>query len=209
MKKIYLTRHGETEWNKAGRLQGWCDSKLTEKGERDATLLGQRMDLSQIDAIYTSPLPRAKHTTNLIKQGKNIPVYEVDDLKEIFLGEWEGKTKEEIVVNDQKEFSNFWNAPHLYDHSLHNAESLEAFKKRVQRVFKTIVEEPAHQSVLIVAHAVVLKAAISFVLSSPPEKFWDPPFIHGGSLTIVNWDGMQFHIELVGDTSHLEEEQQV
>lgn len=39
MKKIYLTRHGETEWNKAGRLQGWCDSKLTEKGERDANII--------------------------------------------------------------------------------------------------------------------------------------------------------------------------
>jgi broad specificity phosphatase PhoE len=209
MKKIFLTRHGETEWNKAGRLQGWRNSPLTVKGTRDATLLGIRMSQLQIEAIYTSPLPRAKQTTNLIKQDRNIPVYEVDGLKEIFLGDWEGKTKDEIRVDHHKEFSNFWNAPHLYDHTLHNAEGLDVFKKRVQEVVKSILDEPTHQSVLIVAHAVVLKAAISFFLNASLDRFWDPPFIHGGSLTLVEWDGEKFKVEFVGDTSHLEEGLQV
>lgn len=203
MKSIYLTRHGETEWNKVGRLQGWCDSPLTKKGTRDATLLGNKLRHLQLDAIYTSPLPRAKQTTNLIKQERNIPVYEIEELKEIFLGDWEGKTKEEIEVEHHQEYWNFWNTPHLYDHSFHNAESLKDFKRRVQEVVMSILDHPNHQSVLIVAHAVVLKAAISFFLKLSPDRFWDPPFIHGGSLTLVKWDGEKFHVELVGDISHL------
>lgn len=204
LKSIYLTRHGETEWNKAGRLQGWSDSPLTEKGRRDATLLGKRIRDLQIDTIYTSPLPRAMQTTNLIMQEKNIPVYEVDAFKEIFFGDWEGKIKEEIEVNYLQQFSNFWNAPHRYDHTLHNGESLDDFKKRVEEALKGIVEGPSNQSVLIVAHAVVLKATISYFLNLPLERLWDTPFFHGGSLTIVKWDGEKFYLEMVGDTSHME-----
>jgi broad specificity phosphatase PhoE len=56
MLHIYITRHGETEWNTEGRLQGWSDSPLTEKGRRDAILLGNRLQDISFSAIYTGKL---------------------------------------------------------------------------------------------------------------------------------------------------------
>jgi len=205
MVTIYLTRHGETEWNIENRLQGWKDSALTEKGINNARRLGSRLRETEIQKIYTSPSLRAVHTAEYIRSEREVPIVKEPNLKEINLGEWEGKTKAEIEPYFKKEFSDFWNAPESYDHRPHKGEGLNEFKQRVEEVLMRIVAENTHGNILIVTHAVAIKAILSLTLGIPTEKMWDPPFIHGTSLTICEWNGEEFDVKLLGDISHFGE----
>ncbi|WP_462410295.1 histidine phosphatase family protein [Neobacillus sp. Marseille-QA0830] len=203
MLTIYITRHGETQWNKEGRLQGWGDSELTEKGLENAIRLGERLSATPIDVIYTSPSGRAVQTSKLVRGDRDIPIAYEHDFKEINLGDWEGKQQDEIVQDHEQEYTHFWNAPHLYDHRPHNGEGLADFKQRVELALKKLTVDHEDGSILIVAHAGVIKALFSTIMGIPTERFWDDPFIHGTSLTVVHWNGEKFDVELVGDTGHI------
>jgi probable phosphoglycerate mutase len=91
---VYLARHGQTEWNTVGRRQGRLDSPLTPRGllqaQRNADLLGNH----QIDAVFTSPLPRSRRTAEILARA--LPVEVLDDLAEIDHGRWSGLTSAEI-----------------------------------------------------------------------------------------------------------------
>jgi len=68
--KLYITRHGTTEWNLEKRLQGWADSPLTEDGRNRAIKLGNSLKDIDFDMIYTSPQERALNTAKLIREIK-------------------------------------------------------------------------------------------------------------------------------------------
>jgi broad specificity phosphatase PhoE len=204
MVTIFLTRHGETQWNQEHRLQGWKDSPLTENGIILANKLGRRLAETSFQGIYTSPSMRAVHTAEYIRSDRDIPILTDPNLKEIYLGEWEGKTKDEIEPQFKKEFSDFWNAPHQYNHQPHKGEGLTEFKQRVEDALMRIIAENSSGNILIVTHAVAIKAILSLTMSIPTEKMWDPPFIHGTSLTIFEWDGGKFRMKLIGDTTHFD-----
>lgn len=203
MLTIYLTRHGETLWNRENRLQGWMDSELTEIGINNANKLGERLKEIDFRAIYTSPSERALKTAQQVNSVRDIPIFTEPDLKEIYFGEWEGKTKEEIEINFKKEYFDFWNSPNLYNHEPHKGESLTDFKNRVEKAVKGIMAKHPDGNVLMVSHAVVIRAIMSFIMNIPTEKMWEPPFIHGTSLSVFHWNGQKFDIRMLGDISHL------
>lgn len=204
MLEIYITRHGATEWNMENRLQGSLNSELTDSGVRNAVQLGKRLSDKEFNVIYTSPSKRALDTANLLNTGKSIPLTIIDDLTEISFGDWEGKTQEEIEKDFKEEYDNFWYNPHQYDHRAHNAEAIMAFKSRVEQTMKQIIEANKNGRILIVTHGVVIRAIMSFFWNIPTEKMWDPPVIHGTSLSVVKYDGKHFEKVMLGDTSHME-----
>lgn len=108
---LYLTRHGETKWNVEKRMQGWQDSPLTEKGRQDAKRLGKRLEAVELAAIYTSTSGRALETAELVRGGRLIPIYQDERLREIQLGDWEGKTHDEIRQMDPTGFDHFGTRP--------------------------------------------------------------------------------------------------
>ncbi|WP_406050777.1 histidine phosphatase family protein [Kribbella sp. NBC_00889] len=93
---VYLARHGQTQWNVEGRRQGRLDSSLTPHGllqaQRNAALVSDE----QIDAVFTSPLGRARRTAEVLADALELPVRVVDDLAEVAHGEWSGLTSAEI-----------------------------------------------------------------------------------------------------------------
>jgi broad specificity phosphatase PhoE len=93
---VYLARHGQTEWNVAGRRQGRLDSPLTALGVRQAQLNASLLRLHSIDAVVTSPLGRARRTADVFGEALGLPVQVVDDLAEVDHGEWSGLTSAEI-----------------------------------------------------------------------------------------------------------------
>ncbi|MCM3721161.1 histidine phosphatase family protein [Solibacillus isronensis] len=208
MLNIYLTRHGETQWNIENRLQGSKNSQLTDKGIEHAIMLGNRLRNIDFSAIYTSPLERALQTANYIKSDKDVPIYTIENLKEMNFGDWEGKTKDEIeaVDNYKNEYHNFWHIPQMYNHKPHYGEGLITFKRRVEEVLSKVISSNSDGNILIVTHAVVIKAILSFTMDISTDKMWDPPFIHGTSLTIFQWDGEQFNFKMIGDISHFKNE---
>ena len=124
---VYVTRHGETEWNVAKRMQGRKNSALTENGILQAKQLGERMKDLSIHAIYSSPSERTLHTAELIKGERDIPIIADEHFYEISMGIWEGQTIDDIERQYPDDIQLFWYEPHLF--SQHQEKILRLFIK--------------------------------------------------------------------------------
>jgi len=201
MIRLFLTRHGETEWNKEGRLQGSKESMLTELGVKQAELLSERLNDENIDVIYSSPLQRAYKTAEAVADRKELDIIIDKNLSEMNFGEWEGLKHDEIKeISDQYDL--FWNKPHLYETT--TGEGFSEFKERVIGSIRDIINKNDNKNVLVVAHAVVIKQILNYFEDRPLEKFWGPPFMHSTSLSIIEIDEERSEIKLQADISHLE-----
>lgn len=200
--KIYITRHGETQWNKEGIMQGWENSNLSENGIEDAKKLGDRLKDIDFHCIYCSPLGRAVETAKYIRQDKDTEIVIVEPLKEMGFGRWEGMEHDTIKEMYPDEQYNFWNKPHLYRPI--DGESYEEFFVRVKGALDNIINNVTGENILIVSHAVVIKAIYAIIKKLPLEELWNPPFIHGTSLTVVEVIDKKVNFILEANTSHLE-----
>lgn len=200
--KLYIIRHGETEWNKLKKMQGWKNSNLTDKGISDAIRLGERLKDIEFSNIYSSPLGRALKTANYVKGNRNIEIETHKGLKEMGFGLWEGTDRDTVVELYGEEHYNYWNKPHLYQSN--DGETFQELFKRVEIALKYIMENATGDNILVVSHAITIKAIYYIIEKYELEDFWDIPFIEGTSLTIleINDEKMEFILE--GDISHLE-----
>ena len=140
MTKLYLTRHGETEWNEKGIMQGWGDSPLTELGENQAIWLRERIKDLHIDVIYSSPIGRAFNTAKILKGDRDITLKTHDGLKEIRIGGWEGLNQEEMKSISEENYYNFWNVPSKYVPT-GDGESFYEVKDRAFKAVNEILEK--------------------------------------------------------------------
>ena len=104
---IYITRHGETEWNAEGRIQGHTDVALSSRGQEQARMLARRLAGIQIDAVYSSDLKRAAETARVAVGERDVPLSLTPDLREYNKGVFEGMTADEYREA----------YPHLYEAS--------------------------------------------------------------------------------------------
>jgi broad specificity phosphatase PhoE len=93
---VLLARHGETDWNRERRWQGWADPPLNELGRRQAAVLAERLRTTRLDAVYSSDLRRAHETAVLVATEHGLPVVVDPELREIDVGSWSGLTRQEI-----------------------------------------------------------------------------------------------------------------
>ena len=199
--KIYITRHGETEWNREGRMQGWENSRLTEKGISNAKKLGESLKNVDFDCIFCSPLGRTVETAEQIRGERDIQIVLNDSLKEMHFGVWDGMMHSEIKKIFPEQHKNFWEKPHLYEPI--QGESYTEFVERVRIGFYDIIDNAYGENILIVTHTCVKKAIYSFIKNIPIENFWDPPFMYDTCLTILEKNENEIRFILEGDTSHL------
>ena len=105
---LYIVRHGETDWNKAGKVQGRTDIPLNERGRYLAEATAEGMKDVRIDFCYTSPLIRAKETAQIILGEREIPLVEEKRIEEICFGKCEGmKFRGKSQIRGAKRFSAF------------------------------------------------------------------------------------------------------
>lgn len=201
--RIYITRHGQTQWNVEGRMQGWQNSELTERGIANAKKLGERLKDIEFDRIYSSPLGRALDTAKYIRGNKNTRIIVKDSLKEMGFGCWEGVEQAEIEELYPEQKYNFWHKPHLYKPV--DGESYYELIDRVRDVLREITEDMSARNVLIVTHAAVIKAIYSVLRDIPLEDFWGPPYIYDTCLTVLEMEAGKLEWILEADTCHLEQ----
>ncbi|WP_127529526.1 histidine phosphatase family protein [Paenibacillus kobensis] len=199
---IYLTRHGETQWNIEHRMQGHLDSPLTDKGRRQAQSLGERLSDTHFAAVYTSSSPRAATTAELIISGRDIAIHKSDALREIHMGEWEGRSdvREAFPEDDVL----FWERPHLYVPN-NGGEGFQDVLNRAVPFMQTIAARHAGEEILVVSHTVTLKLLMSHYEARPMEKLWEPPFVHPTSLSKIIVSSSGARIEYYADMSHSKE----
>lgn len=200
MTRLYLTRHGETQWNLEGRVQGSKDSQLTNKGIIQATQLGKYLEEERIDIIYSSSSDRAYNTAKIVAGHRKIPIIKLDKLKEMNLGIWEGKTFD-LISKDYKEMHEiFWNKPHLLCEF--PGESFDEFRERVVTSVSDIIYNNKDKNILIVAHALVLKFVMSYFENRPLEKLFHEPFMHSTCLNEVEITDDRYNIVRYAQTNH-------
>ena len=135
MTTLLLVRHGETDWNAEGRLQGHTDRPLNDYGRRQARTLAEQLAAEQVDAIYASDLARARETAEIVAERLGLPVAVDPDLREKDWGTWEGLT---AVERDRVEFV---------------GESTQAHQERMLGALRRIAERhPGDGRVLVVTH---------------------------------------------------------
>jgi broad specificity phosphatase PhoE len=94
---ILLARHGETEWNREGRWQGWADPPLNDLGRAQARELAEQLRETPFDAVYASDLRRAHETAAILAVPHGVAIVTDADLREIDVGAWSGLTRAEIT----------------------------------------------------------------------------------------------------------------
>lgn len=203
MAKIYVTRHGETEWNTQRRMQGHMDSPLTQTGRLQAEWLGEYLKTTPLTRIYASPSGRADQTAKLIRGQRPLEIQSVEALREIFLGEWEGKTQVEIESFAAENYNAFWHKPEDYVPT--TGESFEAVIQRAASVLEQIANTET-QDVLVVTHAVLLKSMYAYVNQKSIEDFWKGPFMHATCLNCFEKVDGQWQVVIEADTSHYQTE---
>lgn len=199
--KLYIIRHGQTEWNVEGRLQGWNNSNLTEEGRLNAEKLADRLEDIDFDFIYSSTQQRAIDTANIIKGNRNKDIIKLDELKEIGFGTWEGMAINMINEKHGESFDTYLNRPHLYQPM--DGESFQDIFKRAEKALKKIIKQGG-ENILIVSHGVTIKVLTAIIKGIPLEELYKLPVHLGTALNIcqVNDSEMKFIVE--GDTSHID-----
>ncbi len=94
--RIWMVRHGQTDWNLQRRIQGHTPTELNATGRAQAVFLANWLSAQSFSAIWSSDLPRARQTAEIIGERLNLPVHTTTKLRERNLGAFEGKTWEEI-----------------------------------------------------------------------------------------------------------------
>src|SRR5437763_621080 len=142
---ILLARHGETDWNVEGRLQGWDDRPLNATGRTQARELAERLADVPFDAVYASDLSRARETAELVAEPHGVPVVVDSDLREMDYGSWSGLTRSEI----EERFPG---------QTRHDGETREEHLGRVLAAAERIAARHPGERVLIVSHGGSLRA---------------------------------------------------
>lgn len=203
MLTLYITRHGQTEWNVESRMQGWADSPLTDLGMAAASQLGKRLEHVPLDAVYSSTSGRTIHTAQLIIGKRDLALIQKEDLREINVGEWQGKVSSDIERDYKEQLKTYYERPSQYKST--TGESFHMLKERVLRAIEEIAAAHPNGNVLIVTHGVVKKCIINHFSGAELDLLWEPPFIHGTSLTVMEIDTDRRELTMVGDMSHAEE----
>lgn len=202
MLRIYITRHGQTQWNQERRLQGWKDAPLTELGIKQAEELGNRIKKIDLDHIYCSPLGRTKKTAEIALDGKNIPLSLDERLKEINMGDWEGIDAEKVKENHPKHYNLFWNSPDKYEPD--TGESYIDIYDRVTDALDEIISKHSDENILIISHGCASKVMLAYFEGRPLGELWESDSLKETSLSLVEIDGEEVNIRMYGDTSHLD-----
>lgn len=172
--KIYVIRHGETDSNRRGLLQGGADMPLNENGIRLAELTGEGMKGIRFDCCFSSPLQRASRTAEIVLAGSgngDVPLFYDERLREISMGDWEGKhfRSDEDGV-DLQQIGLFFGDAFQFA-GFPNGETIPSLMARTQAFLKELAEKDDDSTVLVSTHGTALRAMLNF-LYDDPSVFW-------------------------------------
>lgn len=166
MKEILVIRHGETDWNAQGRLQGTMDTPLNSRGIRQAEAVAQSLKDKGIHIVYASPLQRARKTAEIICEAIDVPIVFREDLREKDFGSMQGLRVDEI---DAIYGDSLWEMRSVLDMAPPGGESNRDVILRLEPVIEEI--KGLKQRVLIVTHGAVARILYRMLASPLDEEF--------------------------------------
>lgn len=205
--KLYLMRHGETEWNKEKRFQGQLDSPLTKEGIKKIEETGEKLKNTNFYKVYTSEMGRAINTAKILlekNENKNVEMKKNEKLNEIYFGIWQGMTYDEILEKYEVEGNNYfynvknYNANNIKGETLEkglkrflegleeiikeNSENIEKNKKENENLEKIV--EKNEKNILIVTHGTVLELFLNYINDKDIYQLDERTLIENGKYKI-------------------------
>ncbi len=196
--QLILIRHGETLWNKEGRVQGTSDVELSAAGKKQAELLALSLKDHPLETIHASPLKRARQTAEIINgfHHKDIQIHR--GLMEMDQGDFEGFSFKKLMVGE-KEFLKKWVTDPV-SVKMPNGESLSELQERAWRAMEVIIGKS--QNALVVSHNFTIAAILCRIRKISLSEFRST-CVGTASKTIVRLQNGEVFIEALNDRSHL------
>lgn len=184
---VYLTRHGQTDWNVEKRNQGRLDVPINDVGKEQAEALRHFFEHIKFDKVFVSPLRRAKQTARIAAPDYDIVF--LDDLQERAMGFMQGRKRSEWVkefpdiAREQEEQGIDWKPPK-------GGETCRELQKRSIDCFNKIVSENDGRTLLIVTHGGVARSIIHYLHGGRPEDYFHRSRVGNCELIKITWDGL-------------------
>jgi broad specificity phosphatase PhoE len=194
MKKttIYIVRHGQSIGNLERLYLGHTDLDLSDLGHRQAKMTAEHLKDVNFSAIYTSDLQRAYNTAVPHAEIRNMEIIPSKELRELYLGDWEGKKVDDLIQYENELFIEGWHNK-FGTFTLPNGENVmeggNRFKNEVERIAKLHEGE----TILITAHAAVIRVFWAIISGYKPEEIAEAvKFPSNASYSKLTYDGEHF-----------------
>ena len=201
MGQIYIVRHGETEWNAEGRIQGHTDINLSDLGRQQAQSVARRLEQVSFSAAYCSDLNRARETAEIILGRSGTPLHPTLQLREYHKGVFEGLTVNEY----SKKFPDQYQASLVndLDFAPNGGESMRETSLRMAKFVQETIPQHLDDTVLIVGHGGSLRSLIVALMDLPLEANWK--FVMGNcAVSVLYTYSNNTVLHLYNDTGHLQ-----
>ncbi|HEY9747400.1 MAG TPA: histidine phosphatase family protein [Allocoleopsis sp.] len=218
--RVILVRHGESSYNVERRVQGHCDqSTLTEAGRAAALKVGEAVSSLKFDAVYSSPLKRAKETTQLalscFPATEHYPpeIQFTDNLKEINLVLWEGMLFSDVETKFPDDIQLWRDQPHKLRMEIPGPDGtvdffpVPALYEQARQFWQDVLPQHGDQTILVVAHSGINRALISTAIGLDCERYQALQQSNCG-ITVLNFAGgldQPVQLESLNLTSHFGE----
>ena len=200
MGKLYIVRHGETEWNAQGRIQGHSDIALSDQGRQQAHAVARRLQGYAFDAAYSSDLSRTRETAEIILGEAKTPLQTTPLLREYRKGVFEGLT----VHDYARQFPEQYRASLVndLDFAPDGGETIRETSARLAGFAEQLLERHMDDTVLVVGHGGSLRSLLVALMDLPLEANWK--FVmHNCALSVIYTYPDNTVMHLYNDTGHL------
>ncbi len=170
MTRVFLVRHGQTEWNRVERFRGRAPINLNEVGIKQAEATAERLAQWSITAIFSSPLPRALTTAQILARRLGLEVKLSPELIDIDFGEWEGLSPAEAATKYSSLYQLWLESPHLV--VFPGGESLAQVRERASAYVDNLITNYREKTIALVSHRVVCQVLVLHFLGLDNSCFW-------------------------------------
>ena len=200
MKRIYLIRHAQSEYNEKGIFQGRLDSDLTPLGFVQARLLTGYFQKEKPDIIFTSPQRRAYKTALTLSDILGVKLIVDERIREMSFGVLEGNHFWTMFEENKKMILDWLKNP--VENPLPTQEDMKLFEKRISAFLEEIIRR-REKCIAVVGHGGTLHGLVCLALNIGLEKMWHIHMDNTG-ITILDYDGERFHLRELNNTCHLD-----
>ena len=199
--KLYIVRHGETEWNVIKRFQGQLNTPLTENGMEKLKKTGKKLKNILFDEVYTSELGRTVASAEIILNENNgyknnkLELQKLAELNEVYFGVWQGLTYEEVFLKYPEEANNYFYNVKNYNAENVEAENLKVALERFLKGINKILNIHKSGNILVVTHGTVFEMFMNYVANNSIFDIDERTLMGNGDYKIFSYKDGKFQEE--------------
>ena len=200
--KLYIVRHGETEWNVIKRFQGQLNTPLTENGMEKLKKTGKKLKNILFDEVYTSELGRTVASAEIILNENNgyknnkLELQKLAELNEVYFGVWQGLTYEEVFLKYPEEGNNYFYNVKNYNAENVEAEKLEDALERFLKGINKILDSHELGNILVVTHGTVFEMFMNYVANNSIFDIDERTLMGNGDYKVFSYKDGKFQEEM-------------